>query len=291
MLDRLLFLFVGGVIRDFSLYGGRVESDPETGSLGALDLGEVSLPFGSTQRLYRHLDFRGNVSFVSNASGEVVNHYRYHPYGVDTVLGSGGNEVTFVARSEIGPLMLLGARTYDPLVGRFLSPDPAFSLLNQYGYTLGNPVWFSDPDGRESGGIFGGVSGGDVGAVMEGVAVALAIAVGLVPAAGPQVAVALGVLLLILLIAEALSANAIVNVPPTGLARAFSGSLSTQSTLSSPGMGVAAPAGAVGVTCAPVALSSVGRPRWIPGLILVLQVLLGMIILRQRRPRFGGKRC
>jgi RHS repeat-associated protein len=291
MLDRLLSLSVGGVTRDFSFFGGRVESDPESGSLGALDLGEVSVPFGSTERLYRHFDFRGNVSFVSDSSGEVVNHYRYRPYGVDAILGSGGNEVTFVGRSEIGPFMLLGARMYDPLIGRFLSPDPVFGLLNQYGYTLGNPVWFSDPDGRESGGILEGLSGGDVETIMEVVAAALAIAVGLVPAAGPQVAVALGVLVLILLVAEAVSTGATASAPPSGPARAFSGSLSTRSTSSLPGAGVAAPAGAVALTCAPVALSSEGRPHWIPGSILVLQVLLGMIILRQRRPRLGGKRC
>jgi RHS repeat-associated protein len=291
MLDRLVSLTVGGATRDFSLYGGRVESDPETGSLGALDLGEVSVPFGSTERLYRHFDFRGNVSFVSNESGEIANHYRYHAYGVAAVLGSGGNEVTFVGRSEIGPFMLLGARMYDPAVGRFLSPDPVFSLLNQYSYTMGNPVWFSDPDGRESGGIFGGLAGDQVGTIMEGVTVLLAIAVGLVPAAGPPVAITLGILILILLIAEALSNTALVGVPAHGPAGVFSGSLAAQPTSSSSAAAAAASAGSVGTTCAPVALSSVGRPWWIPGLVLSLQVLLGMIILRRRRLRFGGKRC
>jgi len=288
MLDRLVSLTVGGATRDFSLYGGRVESDPETGSLGALDLGEVSVPFGSTERLYRHFDFRGNVSFVSNESGEVVNHYRYHPYGVDTVLGSGGNQVTFVGRSEIGPLMLLGARMYDPVVGRFLSPDPVFSLLNQYSYTLGNPVWFSDPDGRESGGISGAFAGGQVKTIIEGVAALLAIAVGLVPGAGPAVAIAFGVLILILLIAEAVSNAAPVGVPGQESAGAFSGSLASQPTFSS---SAAASPGTVAMVCAPVSLSSVGRPCWFPVLVLLLQVFLGMIILRRRRPLPGGKRC
>ncbi len=46
--------------------------------------------------------------------------------------------------------MLLGARIYDPAVGRFLSPDPVLQLINPYTYTLGNPVWFSDPEGTDS---------------------------------------------------------------------------------------------------------------------------------------------
>jgi RHS repeat-associated protein len=291
MLDRLVSLTVGGVTRDFSLYGGRVESDPETGSLGALDLGEVSVPFGSTERSYRHFDFRGNVSFVSNESGEIVNHYRYHPYGVDAVLGSGGNEVTFVGRSEIGPLMLLGARMYDPVVGRFISPDPVFSLLNQYSYTLGNPVWFSDPDGRQSGGNLGGLSGNQVRTILEGVTALLAIAVAHVPVAGPQVAIALAVLILILMIAEALSNSASMHVPLSNPAGGFSGSLAVQPAFSASAAGAAASASAVGATCAPVSLYSVGRPRWIPGLLLLLQVFLGTIILRRRRPRPGGRRC
>ena len=96
---------------------------------------------------YRHLDFRGNVKFVSDAAGDVVAHYRYAPFGLDAVFGADDDPVRFVARPEIGELMLLGARVYDPAVGRFLSPDPLFQIVNQFAYTLGNPVWFSDADG------------------------------------------------------------------------------------------------------------------------------------------------
>ena len=34
--------------------------------------------------------------------------------------------------------------------GRFLSQDPVFQEINQYSYTLGNPVWWGDPDGEMS---------------------------------------------------------------------------------------------------------------------------------------------
>jgi RHS repeat-associated protein len=141
---------VAGVTRDFSLFGGRVEQDPITGALAPLDLGFVTVAFGSSARTYRHFDFRGNVRFTSDENGAIVSHYRYTPYGLDAVFGSDGDPVRFAGRTQVGELMLLGARIYDPAVGRFLSPDPVFQLVNQYTYTLGNPVFFWDPDGALS---------------------------------------------------------------------------------------------------------------------------------------------
>ncbi|MFE1322682.1 polymorphic toxin-type HINT domain-containing protein [Kitasatospora phosalacinea] len=49
-------------------------------------------------------------------------------------------------------LDLLGARQYDPTIGRFLSPDPLFQAgdpnqMGGYAYSGDNPVTFSDPSG------------------------------------------------------------------------------------------------------------------------------------------------
>jgi RHS repeat-associated protein len=290
MLDRLVALDAGGVVRDFSLFGGRVESDPETGSLGALDLGDVSLPFSSPERLYRHLDFRGNVSFVSDANGEIVNHYQYHPYGVDAVLGSGQNEVTFVGRSGVGPFLLLGARMYDPLVGRFLSPDPVFSPLNQYAYTLGNPVWFSDPDGRESGGMLSGFDFEGADLIMKGVTVLVLIALGPSTVAATQVMIVLAIIFFLLAFGEMLAKNGLVTPVPNEN-DSFSGSFATPSAGSFFPAGVAPSPGLLYTTCSPVALSRVPRPRRLLGWILSLQLLLGMILLGRRRTRLGEVRC
>ena len=43
--------------------------------------------------------------------------------------------------------MLLGARIYEPASGRFLSLDPILAATNQYAYTSGNPVLFTDSTG------------------------------------------------------------------------------------------------------------------------------------------------
>lgn len=128
------------------LFGGRAVADG-SGTPFAIDIGEVRIPLAGGDHLYRHMDFRENVKFTSNSQGQIVSHYRYSPYGLDAVFGADGDGVRFVGRVEIGELMILGLRIYDPIIGRFLSPDPILNLINQYGYTIGNPLWFQDPDG------------------------------------------------------------------------------------------------------------------------------------------------
>ncbi|MDX1935359.1 MAG: RHS repeat-associated core domain-containing protein, partial [Capsulimonadales bacterium] len=44
-------------------------------------------------------------------------------------------------------LIVMGHRVYDPAVGRFLSPDPAYDGTNWYAYCGNNPVNRSDPLG------------------------------------------------------------------------------------------------------------------------------------------------
>jgi RHS repeat-associated protein len=144
---RPISIRTGSVARDFVFFGGAVGSDPGTGALGALDLGAVQLPFGSPERLYRHRDFRGNVSFVSDETGALRTHYQYSAYAREAAFGAVLDERSFAGRAAVGELMILGARIYDPAVGRFLSPDPVFQLLNPYTYTFGNPISWWDPDG------------------------------------------------------------------------------------------------------------------------------------------------
>lgn len=147
MSGRLVAYAIWGERREFRLFGGRVESTRDT--VGMLDLGAAALHLGSGRRIFRHRDFRGNVSFVSDDAGDVISQYRYSPYAVEEVVGSREDARRFEARVAFGPLVLMGARVYDPLIGRFLSPDPIIQLANQYAYTLGNPVFFEDSNGAE----------------------------------------------------------------------------------------------------------------------------------------------
>ncbi|HVH18885.1 MAG TPA: RHS repeat-associated core domain-containing protein, partial [Myxococcota bacterium] len=146
MAGRPIAVTESGVTREFRFFGGRIEG--AAAGLGALDLGDVVLSLGSgSARRWRHFDFRGQVSFVTDEAGEVVAHYRYHPFGVDAAFGPEADGGRFENRSGFGPFFLLGARVLDPSVGRFLSPDPVLQPGNQYVYAYGNPIDFMDADG------------------------------------------------------------------------------------------------------------------------------------------------
>jgi RHS repeat-associated protein len=139
------------------LFGGTVEADAN-GSPTALDLGEVRLDLVTGDHLYRHLDFRNNVQFVTDEAGEVVQAYTYSAYGVAEAYDTGADDRTFIGGRVLGDLILIGERLYDPAVGRFLSQDPVYQVSNQYSYAEGDPVHYQDPDGRRSAFLFSDVN-------------------------------------------------------------------------------------------------------------------------------------
>jgi RHS repeat-associated protein len=271
-LGRLRAATVGGVAARFA-FGGRVQQDA-TGTPLALDLGEVRIGFAGGHR-YRHLDFRGNVKFVSDDAGEVVAHYRYAPFGLDAVFGADDDGVRFVARPEFGELMLLGARVYDPAAARFLSPDPLFQVVNQFAYTLGNPVWFADPDGMSA--------EANASANVQ-IANGLAIAGGALNIGGgilrfaptPQTVilgnaiVLLGSILMLLAV--------IIRTHSSGRASARSGAATGGASAGGPLGG-----GPGGSGCSPAALAALPNLGGWLRVLLPLQLLLGWLVLRRRR--------
>jgi RHS repeat-associated protein len=130
-------------------FGGLVETDA-VGDPVAIDLGEVRLDLAANGARYRHFDYRGNVKLVTDATGTVVEHYEYSAYAVEAVYGVAVGTRGFARGRTVGDLVLIGHRLYDPAAARFLAPDPIYQLINQYAYTLGNPVEFWDPSGAQS---------------------------------------------------------------------------------------------------------------------------------------------
>ncbi|MGH3115806.1 MAG: RHS repeat-associated core domain-containing protein, partial [Gaiellales bacterium] len=108
---------------------------------------------------YLHPDANTNVALVSNEVGSVVARWQYAPFGSRTgegevgasgPLGFGG---ALGVREEVGGLLDMRARFYDPTLGRFTSPDPWPAYLpepitlNRYQYALGDPISQVDPYG------------------------------------------------------------------------------------------------------------------------------------------------
>jgi len=85
---------------------------------------------------------------VTDDTGAVVRSYTYRAFGLESAEGEAVDARTFAQGEELGDVIRLGVRLYDPEVGRFLSPDPIYQVLNQYSYAEGNPVELWDPDGR-----------------------------------------------------------------------------------------------------------------------------------------------
>lgn len=136
-------------------HGGLLELDA-AGSPVAADLGPVRIGVYG-ERTYRHLDLRGNVALRSDESGAITTHRSHGAYGpIDTVGESRDLEHGFGLGLELpidaalGPVYVMGDRLYDPLIGRFLAPDPVAHWVNDFAYTMGNPVEFWDPSGRNA---------------------------------------------------------------------------------------------------------------------------------------------
>jgi RHS repeat-associated protein len=246
------------------LFGGRVQASPE-GLPASVDLGEVRVDLAGDRHLYRHHDFRGNVKLVSDQEGEIRSHYQYDAYGLRQVHGAEDDSVRFAGRSQIGELVAMDARIYDPAVGRFLSPDPVLQHVNQYAYVLGNPVWFTDPSGR------------DAESVIEGMVVTIALG-----AAMASLFVLSSVVALLLaatsLTVAALGFAFFVARQGTPSRRRGSGAVFGPSSRGAPGR-----TGGVGGSdgsCSPVRLASVpglGILHWI---LIGAQILLAPLLIR-----------
>ena len=108
------------------------------------------------ERNYLHLDHLGSVRKATDASGSVVYSVRYEPYGAPWQESGSENPLGYLGRkmdTTIG-WYCLGARFYDPEIGRFMSEDPVLGslssplTLNRYSYCAGDPINRADPNGR-----------------------------------------------------------------------------------------------------------------------------------------------
>ncbi len=98
---------------------------------------------------------------VENYKADVVGANDYYPGGMlmpgRSVAAAGGYRFGFNGKENDNEIKGLGnqiafeARIYDPRIGRFLSVDPVIkSYESGYMAFAGNPIWFTDPDGRDT---------------------------------------------------------------------------------------------------------------------------------------------
>ena len=132
-----------GNIREFTYLGNGILHYRENGEEGKL--------------LYMFTDALGSITDIFDAEGNSVFQAEYNPWGNMTVTH---NDIGFI-RGYTGHEMLtdfglinMNGRTYDPLLGRFLSPDNYVQIpensqnFNRYSYCLNNPLKYTDPSGE-----------------------------------------------------------------------------------------------------------------------------------------------
>jgi RHS repeat-associated protein len=118
----------------------------------------ASLGSHASATTYYHNDLAGSPVAASNENAQVIWRESYRPYGerLTNSAASTDNKVYFTSRRqdvETG-LVYMGARYYDPMIGRFISTDPKQfdeqnpQLFNRYAYANNNPYRYFDPTGR-----------------------------------------------------------------------------------------------------------------------------------------------
>lgn len=155
--NRKIWSF-GGLIEERTRPDGRVQVERRVpGPLGIVATLRTASN-GATETVYVHGDGRAN-RFFTKADGTIAQTLRYRQFGgiaQDTGIPSqitytddqwnGGDDLR-----EVG-VVVLGARLYDPLLGRFLQRDPivhggSSAKGNPYSFAFNNPVDRSDPTG------------------------------------------------------------------------------------------------------------------------------------------------
>lgn len=120
---------------------------------------------------YWHVDQLGSITAIASSDGVVTQRYSYDPFGKRRELNGaydGSGQLIFEHIAGISTdrgftghehlddvgIVHMNGRTYDPIVGRFMQPDPLIQFedhaqsFNRYSYVLNNPLNATDPTGH-----------------------------------------------------------------------------------------------------------------------------------------------
>lgn len=111
----------------------------------------------TSEILYLCTDHLGSIVKIVNEQGNACFEAKYDAWGNQKIIK---NDIGFIRgytgheeMPEFG-LVNMNARLYDPMLGRFLSPDDFVQMpensqnFNRYAYCLNNPLKYSDPSGN-----------------------------------------------------------------------------------------------------------------------------------------------
>lgn len=113
---------------------------------------------------YLHRDHLGSTTLVTDDTAKVIGRYSFDAWGkrrnadwsgilTDTTGLIADRGFTGHEHYDLFNLVDMNGRIYDPVIGRFTSPDPYIQdptnlqSLNRYSYVLNNPLSYTDPSG------------------------------------------------------------------------------------------------------------------------------------------------
>uniref|UniRef100_A0AB33J9L8 Teneurin-like YD-shell domain-containing protein n=1 Tax=Prevotella sp. GTC17260 TaxID=3236796 RepID=A0AB33J9L8_9BACT len=151
----------------------------------AYDAPAVYIKEGGAWKLYYICrDYQGSITHIANADGTLKQELSYDAWGrlrnpqSQTIYEQGKEPELFLGRGYTGHehlrwfgLINMNARLYDPVLGRFLSPDPYVQMpdftqsFNRYSYCLNNPLKYVDRDGKSLLLIVAAIAGAYIGGV------------------------------------------------------------------------------------------------------------------------------
>lgn len=139
-------LYDGGTLIQQSSGGSVTASYMSTGPGATV---QVSNSAGTTVPLINQV---GSTTRLTGPAGAIATTYSYDPAGNTTVTGTANPSPERYATSQADPTGIdqMGARYYDPALGRFISQDPlgiSGGSPNLYEYAQDNPVNLNDPSG------------------------------------------------------------------------------------------------------------------------------------------------
>ena len=155
------------------------------------DSGVAGFEYNGQKYFYRK-NLQGDIIGIYDSCWNLLGQYEYDAWG--NLLSQIGSEILkinpfryrgYYCDTESG-IYYLNSRYYDPVIGRFISPDSlkyldpkAYNGLNLYAYCRNNPVMGYDPEGTlDWGGFWKTVLGVAIGIGLAAVTVAAVIASG-----------------------------------------------------------------------------------------------------------------